>query len=200
MVKSFMFASQPNHASNRPRRLHPPDFFGFSLTSVNSVPSALKSTLKSTTVAPLNQKPLPHALFSLFSKNNEKLSPSFSNSSALFQKECSINSFPLNNFRTLSQNTGVGSPSSNQSSADRPTANYKSPVAASALSLPRVTSHQSQITKSFIIRTSTKHTRNPFRICTSKTKHLKPFRIRTYEKKGRGPATRILPPLGSPPS
>jgi hypothetical protein len=31
-----------------------------------------------------------------------------------------------------------------------------------------------------------KSTRNPFRIRTSKTKDLKPFRMNTYKKKGRG--------------
>jgi hypothetical protein len=39
---------------------------------------------------------------------------------------------------------------------------------------------------SFIIRTYTKHTRNPFRIRTSKTQHLKPFRMNTYRKTGEG--------------
>src|SRR6476660_8702596 len=54
--------------------------------------------------------------------------------------------------------------------------------------LPPVTSHQSQITKSFTIRTSEKHAPNPFGIRTSKTQDLKPFRMNTYEKRGRGPA------------
>ena len=54
--------------------------------------------------------------------------------------------------------------------------------------LPPVTSHTSPITNSFRIRTYEKLTRNPFRICTSKTQHLKPFRMNTYEKSGRGPA------------
>jgi len=35
---------------------------------------------------------------------------------------------------------------------------------------------------SFRIRTSAKHTRNPFGIRSFKTKHLKPFRIHIYEK------------------
>ncbi len=54
------------------------------------------------------------------------------------------------------------------------------------LPLPPVTSHQSQITKSFGIRTSAKRPHNSFRIRTSKTQDLKPFRIRTYRKKGVG--------------
>jgi hypothetical protein len=41
--------------------------------------------------------------------------------------------------------------------------------------------------KSFTIRTSAKHARNPFAMNTSKTNDLKSFRIRTYEKKGGGP-------------
>ena len=51
-----------------------------------------------------------------------------------------------------------------------------SPVTASALFLPPVTSHQSRITNSFIIR-------------TSKTRHLKSFRMNTSEKTGEGPPT-----------
>jgi hypothetical protein len=38
----------------------------------------------------------------------------------------------------------------------------------------------------FIIRTYEKHTPNPFGIRTSKTRDLKPFRMNTYEKRGRG--------------
>jgi hypothetical protein len=49
-----------------------------------------------------------------------------------------------------------------------------------------VTSRQSPVTNFFTIRTSAKRARNPRRICTSKTQDLKPFRIRTYEKRGRG--------------
>src|SRR5579859_2265748 len=50
------------------------------------------------------------------------------------------------------------------------------------LPLPPVTNHQSPVTNSFRIRTSTKPTPNPFGIRTSKTKHLKPFRMNTSEK------------------
>ena len=63
--------------------------------------------------------------------------------------------------------------------------------------LSPVTDHQSPVTKSFTtlrlravltrsIRTSEKHTHNSFRIRTSKTQHLKPFRMNTYEKTPRG--------------
>jgi hypothetical protein len=41
---------------------------------------------------------------SLFCRNSAKISPSFSYCSALFKKECFNNSFPINSFRTLSQN------------------------------------------------------------------------------------------------
>jgi hypothetical protein len=74
--------------------------------SALSVPSTLKSPFKTTTVPPLQQKPLPRALFSLFPKIRQRLNPDFSSSSTLFQKDCSHNSFPINSFRTLLQNTG----------------------------------------------------------------------------------------------
>ena len=54
------------------------------------------------------------------------------------------------------------------------------------LPLPLVTSHQSQITKSFRISIYAKPTRNPFRIRTSKTQDLKPFRMNTSKKTGEG--------------
>jgi hypothetical protein len=55
-----------------------------------------------------------------------------------------------------------------------------------------VTSHQSQITKSFTFRTYAKSSRNPFTMNTSITQDLKLFRINTYEKTGgRGPSTAV---------
>src|SRR5579859_5846186 len=60
------------------------------------------------------------------------------------------------------------------------------PAIVAALSLPLVTSHQSRITNSFIIRTSIKPAHKLFRMNTSKTQHLKPFRMNTYKKTGRG--------------
>ena len=48
-------------------------------------------------------------------------------------------------------------------------------------------------TISFIIRTYEKRARNSRRIRTSKTRHLKPFRIRTYKKTGRGVETSLVP-------
>ena len=63
---------------------------------------------------------------------------------------------------------------------------HESPLTASVLFLPPVTSHQSQVTKSCRIRTYEKPTPNPFGIRTSKTQHLKLFRINTYKKTGVG--------------
>jgi len=50
----------------------------------------------------------PHLsiLSSLFRTKRPKLNPLFSYSSALFAQECFHNSFPINSFRTLLQNTG----------------------------------------------------------------------------------------------
>jgi hypothetical protein len=47
------------------------------------------------------------------------------------------------------------------------------------------THHSLHATKLFRIHTSAKRARNSIGICTSKTQDLKPFRIRTYEKRGR---------------
>src|SRR5579859_1174333 len=66
-----------------------------------------------------------------------------------------------------------------------------SPVTASALFLPPVTGHQSQVTKSCRIRTSAKPAPNPFGIRTSKTQHLKPFRMNTSKKTGGGEAAKL---------
>jgi hypothetical protein len=77
------------------------------------------------------------------------------------------------------------SPNTDRNSHPLLVTRHSAPVAASALFLPSVTSHQSQFTKSFIIRIYEKRARNSFRIRTYKTRHLKPFRINTY-KKNRG--------------
>jgi hypothetical protein len=98
------------------------------------------------------------------SQNNAKLTPLFSYSSALFEKECFSNPFPVNHFRTLLQNTGGVPQKSNPSS-------------------PRF---RRFAPNPFTICTSVKPARNPFRIRTSKTQDLKSFRIRTYEKRGEG--------------
>ena len=57
--------------------------------------------------------------------------------------------------------------------------------------LPPVTSHPSPATKSFTIRTSEKHVRKPSGMNTSKTQHLKPFRMNTSEKTGGGEGAKL---------
>ncbi len=56
--------------------------------------------------------PAHSSLFSLFHGKREKLIPLLSCSSALLKKECRDNSFPINSFHTLWQNTRGGTPSS----------------------------------------------------------------------------------------
>jgi hypothetical protein len=58
------------------------------------------------------------SLFSLFDGKREKLIPLLSCSSALFKKERCDNSFPINSFHTLWQNTGGGTTSSALSSRE----------------------------------------------------------------------------------
>jgi hypothetical protein len=84
----------------------------FSVNSALAVPGvypgrvgALKYPFKSTTVPPLKQKPMPHALFSLFCQKCQMLTPLFSYFSALFKKECLPKPFAIRLFPTLLQNT-----------------------------------------------------------------------------------------------
>ena len=175
MVKSFMFASHAPSRSNR-RLLQP-------LHSNPCHPACLERSrrecqegsafpylpaLASCPLYALRVSAFSHhasgSLFSLFRNNRKKLNPFLSHSSALFKKECSPNPFSINTLRTLLQNTRGVRPKS---------------IPYSALS-------RSFAPNSFTIRTYAKHTRNPFRMRTSKTQHLKSFRIRTYEKKGEG--------------
>src|SRR5579859_2432004 len=78
---------------------------------------------------------------------------------------------PLGHFTSASSE--AKQPQEFKNLAVLPVTTHQSPATSSVPSLPPVTSHQSRITNSFIIR-------------TSKTQHLKPFRIRTYEKRGMG--------------
>jgi hypothetical protein len=89
---------------------------------------------------------------------------------------------------STSERSAAKDPLELKSLAVLPIAGRESPVAVSAPSLPPVTTHQSQITKSCRIRTYGKAVHNPVRIRTSKTRHLKSFRIRTYKKRERGAA------------
>ena len=116
---------------------------------------------------------LPSFTLSLFCKKSEEITPLFSDSSALFKKVCFDNSFSINSFRTLLQNTGGGTPPPRIFS-----------LSFCILAAPR----PSLAAKSRRIRTYTKRARNPFTIRTSKTQHLKPFRICTYEKTRGGPS------------
>jgi hypothetical protein len=118
---------------------------------------------------------------SLFFKKGQNITPLFSDSSALFKKECFDNPLPFNSFRTLLQNTRGGTPQVKISSR-----------LFSILSAPC----PSLAAKSRRILTYEKWLRNPFTIRTSKTQDLKSFRIRTYEKTGEGGPAR---PLSSAP-
>ena len=112
------------------------------------------------------------SFFSLISKRCARVTSSFSYSCALFKNELCINPFLVNSFRTLLQNTRGMPLRSN----------------LHCLIFKNVaTRHSSFTAKSRRIRTYLKTARNLFRIRTSKTKDLKPFRIRTYEKTPGGP-------------
>ena len=210
MLKSFMFASQPNHASNRPRRLHPPhskhahpdpnrchpdsNYCHPELSEGSAFLSPVAHRRSPLALTPLTPFLATLIVASQLTENPATLSPVL----ATLTRRVKPNPFVCHSYK---KHPGWGSHSSNQNPAFLPAPNHKSPVTARVLSLPPVTSYQSRMTKSFIIRTYAKHTRNPFRIRTSKTLDLKSFRIRTYEKKGGGiPAKHILRPLGSPPS
>jgi len=110
---------------------------------------------------------------SLFYKKGQKITPLFSDSSALFKKECFDNPLPFNSFRTLLQNIRSGSPQVKISS--RP---------FSILSAPG----PSLATKSRRIRTYEKCVRNPFTIRTSKTQDLKPLESALTKKPGGDPS------------
>jgi|SRR5580698_1764143 hypothetical protein len=116
---------------------------------------------------------------SFFRNKRENITPLYSRPSALFKNECSDKSFPVNSFRTLVQNTGGGTPPPEILA-------FFSGVLASAQS--------PSATKSRGIRIYEKCVHNPSIIRTSKTQHLKPFRICTYEKTGgRGPQPILFP-------
>src|ERR1700726_2864285 len=117
------------------------------------------------------------SLFSLFATKRTKLTPLFSYSSALFKKECLPKPFAINPFRTLSQNTG-----------------WHILQAKLFLDHPLLR-HRFVSTIFFRIRTYAKRALNPFTMNTSKTKHLKPFRINPYKKGGEGAPSQ--PPVSS---
>jgi len=79
---------------------------------------------------------------------------------------------PLGHFTPASSETKH--PQEFKNLAVLPVTLHQSPATSRVHPLPPVTSHQSRITNSFIIR-------------TSKTQHLKSFRMNTSEKTGEGP-------------
>jgi hypothetical protein len=97
--------------------------------------------------------------------------PLFSYSYALFCRNENDNLFLFRRLHTLfSKHPGEGYP-----------------LQPAIFSLRNLTTRYSLLpTISFTIRTYAKRARNSRRIRTSKTQHLKPFRMNTYKKTGRG--------------
>src|ERR1700721_3588562 len=109
MLHYLMFASQTAQSPFSPP-CHPERSEGSAFLRRRSLHQLrlFDCQLSAVSCQPLSS-PISHAsepLFSLFRAKPEKLNPSFSHSSTLFKKECFNNSFPINTFRTLSQNTG----------------------------------------------------------------------------------------------
>ena len=97
--KSFVCHSYKKHRGVGYHSLaDPASFRSLCFTSANGLPPRFL--------------PAHSSLFSLFDGKREKLIPFLSCSSALFKKEYCGNSFPINSFRTLWQNTGGGTLSS----------------------------------------------------------------------------------------
>jgi|SRR5580704_15389623 hypothetical protein len=97
--KSFVCHSYRKHRGvGYPSLADPASFRSRCFTPANGLPSRFL--------------PAHSSLFSLFHGKREKLIPFLSCSSALFKKECCDNSFPINSFHTLWQNTGGGTLSS----------------------------------------------------------------------------------------
>ncbi len=104
---------------------------------------------------------------------SKKLTPLFSHSSALFKEAHSGNSFPINRFRTLSQNTGGGTPPLNRSTASFVILRLQQPSLAA---------------KSHRIRTYVNFACNPSRMNTCKNKGLKVL-WNEHLRKNRGGGT-----------
>src|SRR5579859_2194686 len=121
-------------------------------------------------------------MFSSPSSQSPSPSPGFSPSVGL----------SVSAFSSFSSFCSGGSSDPRLSPTRRPPCQLDKPSANSSPALPPVTSHQSQVTISFIIRTYEKCASNPFRIRTSKTQDLKPFRMNTYKKPPRGDGAKLL--------
>jgi len=123
---------------------------------------------------------LPCLMFSSQSSQSPSPSPGFSPSVG----------FSVSASSSFSSFCSGGSSDPRLSPTRRPSCQHDNRCANSSPALPPVTNHQSQVTISFIIRTSEKLASNPFRIRTSKTQDLKPFRMNTYKKTPQGGAGR----------
>jgi hypothetical protein len=136
-----------------------------------------RSPAASLSAEPLEALSIPHrssrTFLPLSSKKSQNLTPLFSHPSALFKKEGFANSFRINSFRTLSQNTGGGT------------------LPDLFSFLPLLTIHNSLLTNSLRICTSKKYASNPCRIRSFKTHDLKPFRMCSCEKTPYAP---LIPP------
>jgi hypothetical protein len=146
MVKSFMFASQPNHISSRPRPLHP-------LASNNCHPACPERSRRERSegsaflplvarrrsqpaFAPVTPFVATDTAASQLTENPATLSPVF----ATLTRRVKPNPFVCHSYK---KHPGDGAHSSNQNPAALLAPNHKSLVSASVPSLPPVTSHQS---------------------------------------------------------
>jgi len=112
---------------------------------------------------------LPYAMLSSQSSQSPSSSPGFSPSVGLSDSA----------FSSFSSFCGGGSSYPRLSPMRRLPCQHDNP---SSPAPPPDTSHQPQVTNSFIIRTYEKHACNPFGIRTYKTQDLKLFRMNTYRK------------------
>ncbi len=153
MLKSFMFASQPTYASNRPRRSH----FAFAPVTpfVATLTVSSQLTENPATLSPVFATLTRHVKPSPFVCHSYKKHPGVGVPRQIF---------PLSHSSTFSVDSAVSVPG-------------VYPDRVGALNSPPPFCIASTIANSFTIRTYAKHTRNPFRIRTSKTRHLKPFRM-----------------------
>jgi hypothetical protein len=96
-------------------------------------------------------------------------------------------------FSSFSSFCGGGSSYPRLSPMRRLPCQHDNPSSNSSPAPPPDTSHQPQVTNSFIIRTYEKHACNPFGIRTYKTQDLKLFRMNTYRKTPGGVPPPVYP-------
>ena len=112
------------------------------------------------------------SLFSLFATKRTKLTPLFSYSSALFKKECLPKPFPINLFRTLSQNTRgctLSAPSSFDFKPSTSIGLSVSPFVAALTRQSQLIANPAALSPAFATLTSFVNP-NPF-VCHSYKKH-----------------------------